>query len=239
MTTLKRNPEAVLNSLYENQAGQILTKVNCRIQVPVRFSSIGLGQIGINTFTYGFFPIILESGEYSILSINSLVELNPTKLTISTIDEVDYHNFQFDANTVMIKTTDLVKRDNLIFNIIDEFIFKGKIPWYVEYEDLGKMLDNSNYYAGSNVNKNYEIIEFIASLITRSKDDRTKKIRNIVKSYSDISRNTIDYVPLKSIFYSVETTTNKLAGSYFSDGVISALVNKSEKVDKIESILRA
>ena len=239
MAKYRRNVSAVHATLKENQAGQVLTKVPCKIQVPVRFSEIGLGQIGIDTFTYGLLAIILETGEYAVLNVNALLQLDPYKQSIVTIDEVDYHEFYFDAGSVVIKTTDLVKNEALLFNVFDEFIFKGKVPWYTEYEDLGKLFDTAAYHAGSRVAQNPEVIEFIASMVSRSKDDRTKYIRETARGLADFTLSNIDYVPLKSVFYAVKSTVNKLTGSYFADGVTSALVSPTTQIDKIERILRA
>lgn len=239
MSKYRRHAPAVLAQLTVNEAGQVLTKAKCKIQVPVRFSEIGLGQIGIETYTYGLFPLILESGDYAVCNVTALFELNPSKLAMVTIDEVEYHEFHFDAGTVVFKSTDLVKRETLIYNVFDEFIFKGKIPWYVEYDDVGKLFDTAKKHAGSNVGNNAEVIEFVASMISRNKDDRTKFLRETIKSYKDTTIDKIDYVPLASVFWSVNSTMNKLAGSYFNDGVTSALVNPSERAHKIEKILRA
>lgn len=240
MTGYKRSPEAVLSQLVENQADQVITKKACKIQVPIRYAEIGLGQIGINTFIYGLFALIMiDTGEYTVCNVNAMVEINPSKLMITTIDEVDYHEFYFEPGQVVIKTTNLVKRDTMMYNVLDEFILKGKVPWYVEYDDLGSLFDTSKYHANSDIAANPEVIEFIASMITRSKDDRTKYIRTVAKSYKDTALDKISYVPLQSIYYSVNSTVNKLAGSYFSEGVKSALVNPTDRVDKIERILRA
>lgn len=239
MTKYRRNAPAVLGQLFENKAGQILTRVPCKIQVPTRFSDIGLGQIGINTFTYGMFALIHENGDYAVCNVNALVELNPFKTIVVTINETDYHEFYFEAGDVIIKTSDLVKRDTLMYNVMDEFIFKGKIPWYVGYEDLGKLFDTAKKHADSNVGQNLEVIEFIAAMVTRSKEDRSKYIRTTANNYADVALNKLDYVALKSVFYSISSTVNKLAGSYFNDGVVSALVNPTARVERIESILRS
>lgn len=242
MTKYKRNAEAVLSQLVENNSGQVVCKTDCRIQIPTRFSetAVGLAEIGINTYTYGMFAIIRnDTNEYAVCNIAALVELNPFKVSLVTIDEVDYHEFYFEAGQVVIENTSLVKRDLLMYNIMDEIIFKGKIPWYMDYEDLGKMFDTAKYHANSNVGQNLETIEFITSMVTRSKQDRSKYIRAVGNSFKDFSLDKIEYVPLKSVFYSVNSTVNKLIGSYFTDGVTSALVKKTDKVQKIESILRA
>lgn len=239
MPKLKRNPSLVLSQLVENASGQVLCKVPCKIQVPYRYSERGLGEVSIRTFTYGYFPIILETGDYAVMNVCALVELDPYKVMITTIDEIDYHEFYFEANQVVIKSGDLVKNTDNIYNIVDEFIFKGKIPWYVEYEDLAKLFDTAKDHAGSNVGENQEVMEFIASMVARSKDDRSKYIREVMTAKADTSLDKIDYVALSSVFYSVKSTVNKIAGSYFSDGVVSALVNPSDKAEKIERILRA
>lgn len=239
MAKYVRNSKAVLSKLSENSAGQILTKVDCKIQVPERFLERGLGEASVNTFSYGCFPIILETGEYGLLNICALVELNPTKTIPIEIDGVAYKEFYFDANTVVIKTTTLVQREIIMFNVFDEFIFKGNIPWYMEYEDIGKLFDTAKQFAGSTVGNNPEVIEFIASMIGRPKNDRSKYLRTVMNNYSDANINKVDYIALTSVFYAVNSTVNKLAGSYFNDGVVSALVNQAKDSQKIESILRA
>lgn len=236
---LIRNPSAVLSQLVETPSRQVLTKAACRIQVPERYTTIGLGQIGVSTFIYGCFAIILETGEYAVCNINAMVEITPYKILNTTVNDVPYHEFYFQPDQVVIKTTDLVKIDTLIYNVFDEFIFQGKIPWFMNYEDVGKLFDTAKFHANSDVAQNLEVIEFIASMITRSVEDRSKYIRTVARQSSDVASNKIAFVPLKSVFYSVNSTVNKLAGSYFSDGVTSALVKKTNNVEKIEAILRA
>jgi len=239
MTIYKRNSSLVLSNLIDNGGDQIITKVPCRIHMPVRYTEVGLGQIGGDTFTYGLFALILDSNEYTVCNINALLELNPSKTSLIKIDDVPYYEFYFEANTAVIKSTNILKRASIMFNVLDEFIFKGKVPWFVGYEDMGKLFDSSSYYSGINIGQNYEVIEFIAAMVTRSKKDRTKYIRLSIEKYEDVTLDKISYVPLKSVLYSVNSTVNKLSGSYFSEGVTSALVSPTDKVEKIESILRA
>lgn len=237
MSKLKRDAQTALSYLFINESGQVIAKKACTIQIPVRFTEIGLGEIGINTFTYGFFPIIFDT-IYAVMNVCAMVELNPSKLNRTFIDDVEYYEFYFDPGQVVIKASDLVKRETLMYNVFDEFVFKGKLPWYAQYEDVGKLFDTAMYHAGSKVAKNVEVIEFVASMISRSKNDRTKYIRTMAKNYSDTSIDKVDFVPLKSVFYSVNSTLNKIAGSYFNDGITSALVQRSEQAEKIERIIR-
>ena len=237
---LKRMPSVVLNQLVQTEQGQVFCKVPCRIQVPTRFADRGLAQVGTNTFVYGSFPIILDSGEYAVVNVCALIEISPFKITKTTLAEEEYYEFYFEANSVVIKTTEIVQRDAMMYNVFDEFIFKGKVPWYLGYDDMCKLFDTADFAAGSNVAELLEVIEFIASMVTRSKADRSKFIRNVAKTYADFANiANIDYVPLNSIFYSVNSTMNKLSGNYFDNGVRSSLVTTTTQVNKIEAIIRA
>ena len=155
------------------------------------------------------------------------------------INEVSYYEFYFEANSILIETTHLVRRNLLMFNVLDEFMFQGNVPWYIEYEDLGKLLDTSEYHADSRVGQNYEVTELIASFLARKKDDRTKYYRTVIENFADLKKTPPVFVALKSVFYSATNTLNKLAGSYFNDGVVSALVTPTQNVERIESLLRS
>jgi hypothetical protein len=238
MASYTRNPESVKKHLTENSAGQIQCAVACTIQVPERFIDVELGQVGANTFIYGLFPIIIGN-EYTVCNVCGLVEIDPFKITKIKVNDVSYYEFGFEAGQVIVKTTTIVRRNTLPYNVINEIVFQGKVPWYVTYDDLGKLFDTASEFANSAVGDTAETIEFMASVITRSKTDRSKLIRNVASSYKDTEVGNITYVPLSNVFYSVSSTMNKLAGSYFSDGLTSSLVKKTDKINNIEAILRA
>ncbi len=234
-----RKPEVVLQALKTTSTGQVITQQACKIQVPARFMDVGLGQIGTETYVMGYFALILDSHEYTVCNIAAIVELNPFKTLTTLIDDVLYYEFYFEPGDVVIKTTDLVRRSNLMYNIFDEFVFKGKVPWYLEYEDLGKLFDTAKSHGDSNVGESLETIEFITSIISRHTDDRTQPIRLLIKDYKEITKDSVQYVGMNSVFYSVNSTMNRLTGSYFNDGIVSSMVIPTDKVSTIESILRA
>ena len=235
---LVRDPVAVLATLQIAADKSVICTQNCTIQVPMRYMDIGLGSIGESTQIYGCFALILENEKYSVCNINALVEIIPFKTLKLKTDEMDYYVFHFNAGDTVFKTTTLVKRDSILYSVINEFMFMSKIPWYMEYEDIGKLFDTAKYHAGSNLGQNSELLEFFTSIIGRFKNDRRKYIRTEIRDYKDINPNTTDFVPMTSLFYSNSSTVNKLAGSYFNDGVVSSLVNKSTKANKIETLLK-
>lgn len=240
MTRLVRNAKDIKSKLRVTNSGQVLSTTDLVIQAPARFPDIGLGEVGMNTVLYGLFAIIdRASSTYAVTSANALIGLKPAATRKLLVDDVEYYEFSFPNGSVVYENLNILRRDDILFSVFDEFFFKGKVPWYVGYEDLCKLFDTSEEYAGSNVASIHEIIEFLASMITRDSKDRTVPLRMRLNSYNDLTLANTDYVPLQSVLYSVNSTVNKLTGAYFNDGVTSALVNPTEKPETIEKLLRA
>jgi hypothetical protein len=124
-----------------------------------------------------------------------------------------------------------------MYNILDELLIKGKVPWYLSYEDLCKFLDTAETHAGSNVAANYEVIEILSSMIARNVDNRKLYVRSSVETKEDLDKK-IEYIPLASVMYVATGTVNKLIGAYMEEGIASALVTKSEESTRVEKLLR-
>lgn len=131
-----------------------------------------------------------------------------------------------------------MKTDTLVFRIYDEFIAKGRVPWYMGYDELGKLFDTAKTFAGANIGQNHEVTELLVSMIARDPEDRTKYYRQTVKSLGDLVSRPPSIIPLRSVQYSATNTVNKLAGSYWNDALTSALVSPGERTERIEALLR-
>ena len=200
---------------------------------------IGLGSVTEVITVYGFFPIIFDDNVYSVINVCALMDLLPSKTTKVTIEEESYYEFHFDAGTPVIKSLKLVKTDTLTFEVLDEFILKGKVPWWATIDDLCGIFDTADKHAGSKINKVPQTIEFLVGVISRRMEERAKPLRQTAKTWKDYDLESIEFIPLKSVLYSVNNTASKLSGAFFNDGVISAIVNPVSKTGKVEKILRA
>lgn len=233
-----RNAEKVLSTLIDLPGKPVIAKSKITIQVPARFREIGLAKIGAQTYVFGLFAMILESGEYALCNVSSYIELGAWSFEKEDIDGEEYLNLIFEPGSILFKTKDLISRPALVYRALDEFVFKGKVPWYVGYEDMGKLFDTAKKYAKTRADIIPSVTEFIAAYIARDKNDRSKFLRETSKSYPDFEKN-LAWVPMRSVFWSAPGTVNKLTGAYFQDGIVSAIVNPSDRVEKIEGILRA
>lgn len=236
IANLKRDPAYVLSKLKETNTGSVLTTADLTVIAPQRFEVKKLLFIGEYTEVVGMVALVIGD-RYAVMSVNAIITLNQTSTTITSIDGDTYYEFNYAAGSEFMKTTEVVVDDFIIYNIFDEFISNGNVPWYFEYEDMADIFGTAKDYAGSNVGNNKIVNHLIVSVLTRNKQDRMKYYRHQIKTKKDLIVKP-SFVPLKSVMYVATNTLNKFAGSYFSEAIVSALVHPADKVEKIESLLR-
>lgn len=237
--SLIRNPDIIKEQLVVKPDKTVFTKKGCKIYIPSRFKERNLADLGHENYILGMFAMIVDDKYYSFCNVNALIQISPDSINTVKINEIDYLEFVFTPNSQVIANTLLVAKDVLLFRIYDEFISKGNIPWYMNYEDAGKMFSTASKYAGVNIDKNPEVIEMIIATIFRDSQDRNISLRTKLNSKNDLKTIPYSTIPLRSVAYAASNTTNKLAGAYFSVGLTSALVNPTERTERIEAILRS
>lgn len=235
---LVRDPSKVQAAIKVLPDSRWVTTKGCKIYIPSRFAERGLAQIGIETHIVGIYAMVVDDQYYGVSLINSMLRIEPSSTLKIDIDEEEFYEFTFDPGSTVVSTDMLVKTDTLVYRIYDEILAKGHVPWYLTYTDLGRLFDTAKLHAGANIGQNHEVTELIVSLIARSVKDRRRYYRTVVKSLDDVRNNPPAIVPLRSVTWAATNTTNKLAGSHFSEGLTSALVSPAERVERIEALLR-
>lgn len=236
----KRDVKKVRPHLVETESGQLICKKACKITVPSRWTDVGLAEVGLNTFVYGFFPIILEeTDEYLVCNVPARIELNPYQTKPIKINDIEHLEFSFEAGQVIFKTTTVIKKATFIYDILNEIILKGKVPWYASYRDLATIFRLAKKYANSDAANVDAVTELIASIIARNPKDMKTYLRTSLPNQLGADTSDVLFVPLSSVVHSVNNTVNKITGAYFSEGIQSALVHPSKQVERIEKVLRS
>lgn len=235
---LIHDPERVHAALLELEDESVITTTGCKIHVPMSFEDSGLAVIGVENHIVGVYAIMVEDQYYGVSTVNAMIPIDPTATERIKIGDTDYYEFTFAPGSTVFKSTQLVKIDTIPYNIYDEIISKAHIPWYLDYVQMGKILDTAYYHGGANVGQNREVTHLLISMIARNPDDRTKYYRTMIETPQDLRTKPIAWIPMRSVQYAATNTLNKLAGSYFSEGVVAALVNPAERTERIEEILR-
>jgi hypothetical protein len=112
-----------------------------------------------------------------------------------------------------------------------------ELSFDIGYNEMACLLDSAKYHAGVNVGQNHDITELLVSVIARNASERHEFYRTSVKSQHDLLTHPPVFVPLRSIEFAATSTLAKMGGSYFSHGVVSALVSPGTRVERLNDIL--
>jgi hypothetical protein len=235
VSQLKRDAARVHSALDE-VGGRLVAKQALSIHIPRTYASGQLGSIETAVRCVGFFAVVVD-GYYAVSNVCAIVTLVPSEINVVKIEEEDYLILKFNVGDTIMPSLDLVRTAPLVFNIYDEIVAKGKTPWYLDYVDLGSLFDTAQHHANMNLNADRAILEMIAAARARNPDDRTKYYRNIIQKDSDLGTYKPDMIPLRSVAFGATSTTSKLLGSYLNEGLTSALVNPTERLEKVEELL--
>lgn len=235
---LIRDASKVHACLKELEDGSLIALKECKIYIPARFSEQQMAFLGTETSISGIFAITVNDTHYGTSLANAMMRIEPTITNYIKVEDEDYIEFIFEAGSVVISNINLLQSSVFVYRIYSEIIAKGHIPWFINYEDLGRIFESAPHHAGVAVGANFAIIEMIVSAISRSREDRTKFYRHVIKNEAELAKLTPAFIPLRSVTYGASNTTAKLVGAYWEEGLTSALVNPSDTVEPIEGLLR-
>lgn len=233
-----RDPQRVKACLKELPDGRLVTTKPLKMHIPARFTEKGMAELGVENTIAGIYGLILDDTYYASSTVNAMMKIEPSSTTRILVEGEEYIEFGFDAGSTVITNVNLVQSPTFVFRIYDELIAKGHVPWYLGYLQMCKIFATAKKHAGANIGENFEVTELLASIVARDAKYRHKYYRATMSSLEDLLKNQPAFIPLRSVQYAANSTLNKLAGSYFADATISALVSPSTKTERIESLLR-
>lgn len=237
VASLKRDPDFFKRALTTGKDGRVYTSIPMTIHVPERYKTRNLASIsGDGVFSLAFLALVSDDC-YSVMNIASMIRLLPHDTTTDTINGETYMIFHFRAGDAVFYSLDLVVRKPLSYYIYAEFVGNGRIPWFFDYNDMGNLFATVKEYAGVDLGHPL-ILQMLVSMTARDPENIAEFYRSILTSTLTPATNPPTVVPFKSVVHNTHSTLTKLIGAYFSDGVNSALVDPTTKVDRIEQLLR-
>ena len=228
---MKRDKAFIESKVYIKD-NKLYTKEKTVIEFPKWYESKGLANFQEVTEVYGVFCVCIGD-KYSVSVIPTLISTKP--IMIKEVEKEDgevYVQCIYGKDDCIIENMNVVKRDILSYTFFETFYMQSRVPWYVEYVDVSRIMDNMLKYGGSKLGENYIASEIVTSFITRSKENKKLFYRqNMGKDY--------EYVDLMNVYHSLIGTTNKISGNYFTQSLVSGIVQKSDVSTKLEKHARA
>lgn len=234
ISLLKRNPDAIKKHFIVKNS-ITLVKKTITVLFPERYIDRKLAILDTTTKLLAVHAIIDEELNYSVVSAPIIQILTPTKIGTISLGDDNYKTLEFtvdDEPIVYIPNNNLAMSDSFIYDIFDEFFIKGKVPFFLTYEDISDVFKGAKEYAGANIGADPLVFEFLASVIARNNKDK--------KRYARLDPGCdIEYVGLNNPYYSFDNTAAKIIGSRFKVGLNTALVEPETKTSRTIQILKA
>lgn len=226
---MKRDKDFIGSKLYR-EGDKLFCKEKCIIEFPKWYEDKEMATIQDVVDFYGIFAIIIGD-TYSVSVIPTLVQSTPIMIKEIERDGIVYNQLIYGKDDCILNNIKVVKMELLSYNFFETFYMYARAPWFIEYEDLLRLMDNLPVYANSNVGGNFISNELTTSFITRSKMDKRIFFRQN-------GNKGFEYVDLMNVYYSALSTTNKIAGNYFMESMTSAIVQPEKETTKLEDLVR-
>ena len=238
ISELKRN-QNVINECVTQIGDSLIAKKQCSIILPFRWLQVGLLEIGSTSYCATIFPLVNEAGEYAVSNICTKMEITPSSIEIIKHAGDEHYVFVFDKGATIAPDINLVMDDTYSYLIYDEMIQKAKAPWFMNYNDVARVMSTAKSHSGVKLADTNAIFELITATLSRN-HDMSKQYREVIPSLDEnvLAKHPRQAVPLNSVVYAAANKMNKLMGGYIEDGLTSALTENESPVSGVELLLR-
>ena len=202
--------------------------------VPTRYAAEGVGLCHIQDFVkcLGIFECVVNKTERFGLILPCMLNMLPSSSRRTIEDDVEYIVFEFQRGDKFLTTRTALKEDYIAYAMYNEFITMGRFPKFLNYNTTAFLFDTAEKVCGVNLKTPHSIFEMIYAHLARDKNNLTKKYR-----HTDMKERPY-FLGTKNVSVALDSTSSKLLGSYFSDGLNSALLNPTETQSPLEDLLR-
>ena len=227
-SVLTRDPKYILGLLEETKDDRIIVKKPLDVIYPENYLTKKLAKLDQDLTVLGIVALVdPQTNKYAVLSIPGMITIPITEMKQFTYQEDVYRVLSLDAYDTLVLNTNIVKDETLDYYM------------YLNYLDILNIYSKDSYYIGQNLIDIPQVLEMLLANIARDPKNDKFMYRDKLKSMDDIKTNPPSWVPLRNVSLGSVDTYSKLMGSYFEEGLTSALADKSKKMTRIEKVLRS
>lgn len=236
-TSFIRNAKEVYKA-HQKVDNQIVARDVLKMYVPLRFESRDFLVLEDEISVLGITGWVYQDKYFALSKIPGFYRTEPSLINNVTIDNEEYVEFTYQPGDLVVANIAVVKIDNLMYRIFDELIAKGKLPWYMNYNDLLTLYEYSEYHAGVKLGSTRAPMEIVGATIARSPHDPKTFYRQWLTSKEQVFTEPPVNIPLRAVSYGATNVIAKLLGSHFNENLTSALVSPGDRVEDVERLLR-
>lgn len=225
----------LINSYLTTKDGKTYTSADLTLMFPTRFDNIKLLEIKKNQLTTICFVCLIDNkGNYANIIAPIQTTFFYNEINKTTIDDVEYYTATIPKGNFIIPNITSIVSSKILLIIFKEFYIRGKIPWYLSYDEVSILFSQTSKYANRGIGDNAVIFEIITAVMSRLKQDKKIQVR-----YYPKQKDQVEFIGLENPYYSYDNTGAKLIGNRFEAGLTAAIVEPETKNTKILDILRS
>ncbi len=210
----------------------IFTGESLTLYIPRRFGTYGLQDVADSVNTLGIMDMVIDEKYHACLNILAQIEIIPTEIGEISYAGTPYLMLILKHGDVLINNTQVVKNSRVIYAVYVEFITRGKPLYTFDYDDLALVFDHVYEMTGSGVGVDRVMFELVVSHLARDASNLFKQYR-----YTDMSA-PMKLIALRDVSYAPTSTTSRMIGSYFDNGLTSSLLQHTDQRSVFEDLLR-
>lgn len=202
------------------------------IRILKRFEVYNLLDITDVVQTLGVMELIIDGKYHASLNILAKIQIEPTEITEIQIGGVPYLSLSLKTGDKFIANTQVVQNASIQYAVYVEFFARGKPLHTMTYGELALVFDRVKQMTGQSLGVDRVLLETLVSHIARTQEDLFKQYR-----YTDM-KEPMRLIPIRSVSFAPTSTSPRINGSYFDDGLTAALQNENTEHMPFEDLQR-
>lgn len=221
-----------LNKHLTKKGNQVIvTKGPITILIPRSYEKYKRLTVTDEVDTLAMFEITID-GETKGFFASASVIMKPSVVEYVTDSGQEYLKCTFTEGDIFFKSTAVVKNSNIAYIVFSEYIEKGQIPRFMNYNDLAFLFDTVKRLTGCSIPAEHATFEMIYAHLSRNRNNLKVPYRLTTMNEPPL------FLKLKDVPHAATSTTAKLIGSYLNDSIATSMVNAAEDQSDIEDLLR-
>lgn len=235
ITQFKHNKGAALSALRVLPDHSVMAVKPVTMCFPKRFEESGLAEVYDEVSCIGLVGV-MSGGYYACFGGLAKFIFQPGDVSETVINGTPYVVMEFEPGETVIQSL-LVPIDPLItYDFFLEFIKFARIPWYIDYEKILEIIDESGSVTGSSSGSSPQVIRVILSLTCRDPNNPDLEFR-----YSPLLKDPNAkplVIGMNNPGQLLTGTFARFSGGYLSDNTIAALQEGPTEITVLEEILK-
>lgn len=227
-----RDPSILKKFSQEKADGPVIfTGDMCKVRILEKMENYGCLSVTDVVNTLGVFDMEVD-GVTSGMFLVAHIEMHPSDIDTVEIDGARYVECTFRKGDTFMVTTNTVVDPLVAFAVYVLYIKYSNVMAAMSYEDQATIFDRIKKTCGLGFAVDHVVYEMVFAHLSRDPEDFTIPYRNTAMN-DDFRR-----IKLSDVTHASRSTSSRVVGAYFADGINAALTNPSTTHSPIEDLLR-